>query len=199
MSEKPKYYDIRADFWEKHFKIAQTYDEYLEDSEPERAEKWVNMAKSIPALTEEQKSRLSGHNRKMNVLVYSGVWCGDCVRQGPMLLEVAKAAGPEVALRLIDRDESEALQDELRILGALRVPAVVFLTEDFFEIGRFGDRLLTIYRKKAERELGAVCDTGLIAPPEMQLAAEQAEWVDIFERMLLMARLSPPLRARYGD
>jgi hypothetical protein len=135
----------------------------------------------------------------MNVLVYSGVWCGDCVRQGPMFRRVAEACGPRVRLRLVDRDASKALQDELRILGALRVPAVVFLSEDFHEIGRFGDRTLATYRAKAARELGPACDAGIVAPPPEQLAAEQEEWVAVFERMLLMLRLSPPLRARHGD
>ena len=35
--------------------------------------------------------------------------------------------------------------------------------------------------------------------PEEELVAEQSEWVDVFERMILMARLSPPLRERHGD
>ncbi len=199
MSEKPKYYDNRAEFWRKHFELAQDYETYLANSEPDKGKRWREMAGKIPAVAPEQSERLAGHNRRLNVLVYSGVWCGDCVRQGPMIQRIAEAAGEQAAVRLIDRDESEELQDELRILGALRVPVVVFLTEDFFEIVRFGVRLLTVYRGKAQRELGATCDTGLVAPPEDQLAAEQNEWVDIFERMLLMARLSPPLREKHGD
>ncbi len=198
MSEKPKYYDNRAEFWKSHFEKSKGYDAYLQASPQDKAEKWKAMAAKIPPLTEAQKSRLSGIRRRINILAYSGVWCGDCVRQGPMLKQLAEACAM-ADLRWIERDESEALQDELRILGALRVPMVVFLTEDFYEIGRVGVRLLAVYRAKAQRELGAVCDTGLIAPPENQLAAEQAEWLDIFERMLLMARLSPPLRERYND
>ena len=66
-------------------------------------------------------------------------------------------------------------------------------------MGRFGDRLLSAYRAKAARELGEACSTGLFAPPIDELLAERSEWLDIFERMLLMLRLAPPLRARYGD
>jgi hypothetical protein len=197
--EKPKYYDVRCDFWRDHFDLALDYDAYLAGSEPEKAGKWREMEAKLPPLDGERVARLAAIERRMNVLVYSGVWCGDCVRQGPMIRRIVEACNGNATLRLIDRDVSEALSDELRILGALRVPAVVFLTEDFFEVGRFGDRLLTVYRVKAERELGAACDTGLVAPPAEQLAAEQTEWLDIFERMLLMARLSPPLRERYGD
>ena len=40
-----------------------------------------------------------------------------------------------------------------------RVPVVVFLSEDYFEVGRFGDRLLSAYRAKGAKELVAACAT----------------------------------------
>ena len=80
----------------------------------------------------------------------------------------------------------------------MRVPMVVFLTEDFHEIGRWGDRPLAVYRDKAVTELGAACPLPGSADGGA-LAAETAEWLDVFERMILMARLAPPLRARHGD
>jgi hypothetical protein len=199
VTEKPKYHDVRSEFWKRHFDLALDYDGYLAASEESRAQRWRNMDAQIPAPTPEQTVRLYDHNRTMHVLVYSGVWCGDCVRQGPMLRRIAEACGDRVELRFIDRDASEALQDELRVLGALRVPMAVFLSEDFFEIGRFGDRLLTAYRAKACRELGPACDAGILPPPPEELIAEIEEWVKVFERMLLMLRLSPMLRARHGD
>ncbi|MBI1373820.1 MAG: thiol reductase thioredoxin [Phycisphaera sp.] len=195
----PDYFDKRADLWRRAFTAALDYDAYLADSPADKAQRWRDRAAEIPALTAEQATRVQGYRRKLNVLVYSGVWCGDCVRQGPMIKAIADAAGDGVTLRVIDRDADAELRDELRLVGAMRVPVVVFLTEDFWEVGRFGDRGLTIYRLKAQREVGATCATGLIAEPAEQLAAEQGEWVDIFERMLLMARLSPPLRQRHGD
>lgn len=199
MNDRPKYYDIRADFWRRRFEAAAGYAEYLGASDPAKAIRWRDMEAQLPSLPGDASARLSGHRRRMHVLAYSGVWCGDCVRQGPMLRRIAEACGADVELRWVDRDADPELTDELRVLGAMRVPIVVFLSEDFFEVGRFGDRLLTVYRAKAARELGPACDTGLVAPPADQLAAEQAEWVDIFERMLLMLRLSPPLRERHGD
>ena len=86
------------------------------------------------------------------------------------------------------------LRDDLRVLGAMRVPMFLFLTEDFHEIGRYGDRPLTVYREKAATELGAACPLpGL--PDGGALAAETAEWLDVFERMILMARLAPAANA----
>lgn len=193
------YHDTRSGFWHAHFERALPYDRYLSASGTAHAKKWSDFADKIPALTHEQKARVSGYGRTMNVLVYSGAWCGDCVRQGPMVERIGAAAGPAVTVRFIERDTSPELQEELRVLGALRVPIVVFLSEDWFEVGRFGDRLLTSYRSKAAREIGPACDSGILPPPQDQLVAEQEDWVGTFERMLLMLRLSPPLRERYGD
>ncbi len=196
---EPKYRDARSDFWRRHFETATPYDDYLKASDPQKAARWAALASTIPPLTKEQKDRLSGLGRKLNVLVYSGVWCGDCVRQGPMIEKISRACGPGVQAKFIERDASEALQEELRVLGALRVPIAVFLSEDFFEIARIGDRTLSTYRAKARREIGPACYAGLIAPPADELAAELEEWVAAFERILLMLRLSPMLRERYGD
>lgn len=194
----PEYHDGRADFWRQHFERGQPYDAYLDASDARYADRWRKLAAQLPALTDADAARLRQHARRLHLLVYSGAWCGDCVRQGPMILALA-AACADAHVRFIDREASHALTEELRLVGAARVPVVVFLTEDFWELGRFGDRLLSAYRSKAQREVGAACDTGLVPPPAEELRAEFAEWRDVFERMLLMARLSPPLRARHGD
>ena len=197
MDEEPAYYDVRSGFWRRHFEMALDYDAFLKGSNPELAQRWIDSANRTPSLTEDQLDRLRGYDREMNVLMYGGAWCGDCARTGPMLKGIVDACGEKVDLRIIDREASEELQDELRILGALRVPVVVFLSEDFWEVGRFGDRVLTVYRAKAARETGRAFKAAILAPGA--LASEMGEWVDIFERMLIMLRLSPPLRRRHGD
>ena len=142
-------------------------------------------------------SEVKGYGRQMRVLVYGGVWCGDCVRQGPMFKKLVEAAGDDLELRFIDREASQELKDEVRILGATRVPMVIFLTEDYWEIAREGDRLLTIYRAKASRDVGRNFHGGILSPKAVR--AELAEWVDRFERAIIMARLAPPLRRRHND
>jgi thiol-disulfide isomerase/thioredoxin len=191
------YYDKRADFWRKYWGKAVEFDRYLEMAKPEEAEKWLERKERTPELSEEQSKRLEGFNRELNVFIYSGSWCGDCSRQIPMLLKMADAAGKKVKVKLIERDISTELQDELRIVGALRVPMVVFLTEDFWEVGRVGERLLNLYRSKAAREIGRGEDHGVLTPKA--LVNEMSDWLDVFERMLIMVRLSPPLRKRHKD
>jgi thiol-disulfide isomerase/thioredoxin len=197
LTDKPTYYDKRSDFWRRHFEMASEYEEYLQKSDPERVPRWRDSESRVPELTEEQLERLRGYDRELNILVYSGIWCGDCARQGPLLKKIVDACGEKANIRFIDRDASLELQDELRIVGALRVPTVVFLSEDFWEVGRYVEGTLSFYRSKAAREIGRGADTGILSPKARE--KELAEWVDIFEKYLIMLRLSPPLRRRHGD
>jgi len=198
MNSKPQYFDRRADFWRSHFESALSWKDYLTSGDPDYAKQWEELNCLIPPLTKEEKSRLGNLNRQLNILVYCGFWCGDCVRQGPMLHHIA-SAGSSIDLRFIDRESSEELQDECRILGALRVPIVIFLSEDYHEVTRFGDRHLSVYRTKLRRDRGEITTPPEFPPPKEELGVEQNEWIDLVERALIMLQLAPPLRARHKD
>lgn len=192
------YLDRRSDLFERVFRDAVSYRDYLLTGNDRERAAWARADAGLPALPDDAGTRLDPAGRIVNVLCLSGIWCGDCVRSVPIVAQLAEAAGPPLDLRFVDRDAVPELRDELRVLGAMRVPIVVFLTEDFYEIGRYGDRPLTVYREKAATELGAACPLPGSADGGA-LAAETNEWLDVFERMILMARLAPPLRARHGD
>ena len=53
----------------------------------------------------------------MRVLVISGSWCGDCVRQGPMIRQIADACDDSVELRVIDRDGAPISCAKITIAG----------------------------------------------------------------------------------
>jgi thiol-disulfide isomerase/thioredoxin len=197
MSEKQIYYDKRSELWKKIWNIALPYDEYLDKSDPLQSKRWFDSKVRVPELSKAQTEKLQGYNRRLNVLMYAGIWCGDCARQGPLLKKIVEIIGEKGKFRVIERDASKELQDELRILGALRVPVIIFLTEDFWEVQRFGERTLSIYQSKLAREVGPGADGGILTPKAR--FQELSEWIDIFERVLIMIRLSPPLRKRYND
>ena len=191
-----KYKDIRADFFRRYLEKALPYERYLETGKPHHAERWREYAKKI-SLGAAEERRIKSFARKMPVLVMSGIWCGDCARQGPML-RLIETANSAFEMRYIDNREHPELQEELRINGAEKVPVVVSFSEDFFELSRFGDRHLSVYMRKLEKELGVACDPGFGAPGE-ELEFELKEWIDYFERLQALLRLSPMLRGRYGD
>jgi len=190
-------FDIRRELWTRALEQALPFDQYLATGKPAHQERWQAYVDRIH-LTDAQRELLGSFRRVMHVLVLSGTWCGDCARQCPMLAAIA-AVTPAMKLSFIDSQSDVALRDELRVHGAARVPIAVTLSEDLFEVGRSGDRMLAAYKRKAAQELGAACDAGIVPPSEDELALELSEWVAFFERQQLLLRLSPFLRARHGD
>lgn len=178
-----------------------TYEPYLATGTSEQQKRWLTFQEAV-VLNDAQKRLLGGFVRPMKVLTISGIWCGDCVEQVPMLEKIAAATGGKMEHRLLDRDQHKELSSLLKICGGDRVPVVLFLTEDCDFCALGGDRSLSRYRAKALRELsseGATCSTGLVVPVAEQINATLQDWMDEVERVHLMVRLSPRYRKKYGD
>jgi len=149
-------------------------------------------------ITESQKQLLGRFTRKTNVLVLAGAWCGDCASQCPIFERFAEAA-PVLITRYLDRDEHADAQEALKINGGNRVPVAVFLSEDGQEVARYGERTLARYRQLVEQVVGEVCSSGLVKGTDPVQAQIVQEWLDEFERVQWMLRLSPRLRKIHGD
>jgi hypothetical protein len=150
------------------------------------------------SLLAKQHDLLGGFVRRMPVLCLAGAWCGDCINECPAFDHFARAS-TRIDLRFLDREVNPNLRDSLAINGGHRIPVVVFLSEDWFEVARYGERTLSTYRWLASQQLGPACPTGIVPPAGETIAANVAEWLAEFERSQLILRLSPRLRARYGD
>ncbi|MCA9290947.1 MAG: thioredoxin family protein, partial [Phycisphaerales bacterium] len=68
------------------FDDALDYDAYLA-TDPERGAKWTLIHDAV-ALTAPQRTLVTGFVRNVKILVSSGIWCGDCVQQGPLLQRI---------------------------------------------------------------------------------------------------------------
>ncbi|MDQ7801242.1 MAG: thioredoxin family protein [Armatimonadota bacterium] len=184
--------------WKVKFDQALGYHEFLDryGSEVHR-ERWRRVYEAV-ALTPEQRVLLQGFQRDMYLVVLAGVWCGDCVNQCPILQRFAEAT-PRIGLRFLDRDEHPDLRELLSINRGYRIPMVVFLSEDFVEVARYGERTLSIYRQMAADRLGPACPVGVVPPGEDLLRRVVQEWLNEVERVQLLLRLSPRLRLVHGD
>jgi thiol-disulfide isomerase/thioredoxin len=187
---------IESSVVESVFARGVSFDRYLE-GDPSRAGGWRTVYDRV-RLTDGQRAELASFTRDMKVLVVSGIWCGDCVQQGPLLARIAEA-NPRIDLRWVDRDEESGFSSRLKICGGGRVPVVVFAAEDFEVCAIAGDRTLSRYRGLARRQLGAACELPWAEIPSDETAAVLQEWLDEFERVQWMLRLSPRLRQRHGD
>lgn len=173
------------------------YDDFLDRyATPEQRNRWDAVYERV-TLTEPQRELLRSFKREMKVIVLAGTWCGDCVEQCPIFARFADET-ETIVLRFFDRDDQPILAKALQICGAARVPAVMFLSEDDFPCGRYGDRTLSKYRKMASELTGAACPTGLARDDQLTAAVAQ-EWLDEFERIQLMLRTSGRLRQKHGD
>lgn len=184
--------------WSSAFEAALPYTQFLDQhAKPTQRARWDAMHARV-RLSGDQAALLGGFVRRMPVLVMAGAWCGDCVNQCPVFDHFAQAS-PAVDLRFIDRDARADVREALALNGGARVPMVAFLSEDFAEVSRYGDRTLSAYRRLAVEQLGAACPTGLVPPSDEATAAALADWLGEFERAQLILRLSPRLRERHGD
>ncbi len=187
---------LSATSLESWFNQGQSYDDYLANA-PEKATPWRdNDARCV--LSDNQQTLLNSFTRTMNVLCLSGVWCGDCSSQGPMLNAIASGS-PNIELKWLDRDVAKELSDHLAINQGNRVPTVLFMSEDFEPVSVMGDRALARYRAKAAKSLGAYCELPIAMIPEDEFQATLQDWLNEFERVQLLLRLSPRLRQRHND
>jgi hypothetical protein len=187
-----------AKFLQSQFEQALNYSAYLQTGTDEQKRRWAQVYDAAHLLPL-QLTLLSGFARQMNVLVISGIWCGDCVQQCPLIERIAEGVPEKIALRYVDRDQHTELSSTLRINGGDRVPVVLFMAEDFELCGIYGERTLSRYRAIARRQLGASCPTGIGAPDQDEMAATLGDWLNEFERMQLLLRISPRLRQKYED
>ena len=189
---------MNPQYFSDKFATALTYPDYLKTGTDEQRRRWQQVYDAAH-LTDAQTNLLQGFVRPMNLLIISGIWCGDCIQQCPLIARIAEANPQKISLRLLDRDQHRDLIDAFRLNGGDRVPVVLFLAEDFEFCSAYGDRTINRYRAFAKKYLGPACPTGIVSPDQDELAATVADWLTEIERVQLMLRLSPRLRQKYGD
>jgi thiol-disulfide isomerase/thioredoxin len=185
-------------FLVEKFGMGLPYERYLQTGNEERQRRWKQVYDAVH-LTDAQKSLVGGFVRQMKILIFSGIWCGDCVQQCPLIHRIAEANPEKIDLRFAERAKESELVPELRINAGSRVPVVVFLSEDNEWCATAGDRTIHRYRALAHARLGPMCPTGIVAPEKEELDATLADWLNDVERVQLMLRLTPRLRQKYQD
>ncbi len=189
---------LTPDFLRRAYDAGLTFMDYLATGTADQQSHWQRVYDGVH-LSTEQTDLVQRFTRELYVLGLSGIWCGDCVQQGPLLQRIAEANPDRVHLRWLDRDEHASLQQQVRICGGNRVPVFLFCAEDFELLGWYGDRTLARYRAVAARQLGASCPLPGAPVDATEQASTLHEWLNEVERFHLMARISPRLRQKHGD
>ncbi len=79
------------------------------------------------------------------------------------------------------------------------MPVAIFMAEDFEFCGVYGERPLSRYRILARKKLGDACEIAIAPPDADEHASTLADWLDEFERIQLLLRISPRLREKHAD
>lgn len=183
---------------EKLLRTGLEYEPFLKQyGTEEHQRRWGQVHRAF-TLSAEQQALLSSFRRTMGVLVVAGTWCGDCVQQCPIFDHFAQACS-RIQLRFFDRDAQPDLAAELAVCGANRVPAVLFVSQDYYPCGRYGDRTLARYRRLAAQQLGGSCPTGIAAPETDELQSVAQDWLNEFERIQWMLLTSARLKTLNGE
>ena len=78
-------------FLKSKFDLALPYDQYVRTGTDEQQRRWQQFYDATAsAITPAQRDTLNGFVREMNVLIISGIWCGDCVQQCPLIQRLAE-------------------------------------------------------------------------------------------------------------
>ena len=188
---------MQADYLKQKHEAGLGYTDYVATGDPGKQQAWQAIYDQT-SLTDAQQALLGSFSRKMNVIGLSGTWCGDCVQQGPLIQKIAEGSDL-IDLRWLDRDEHSDLQERVPINAGKRVPVLIFCAEDYEPVGWFGDRTLSRYRAMAAKNLGGACPLPGAPVADDELHATLSDWLNEFERVQLLLRLSTRLRAKHGD
>ena len=189
---------MTPEYLSRQFASAVGYDKYLQTGKEDQQQRWKRVYDAA-SLTSVQRELIGGFVRQMNILVVSGIWCGDCVEQCPLIQRIAEVNPEKIDLRFVERDQRPEFRDQVSMNGGHRVPVVLFLAEDFQWCATAGDRSIHRYRAVAARKLGPSCPIGIVAPDKDELEATLRDWANEVERVQLMLRLTPRLREKYKD
>lgn len=189
---------MNAAYLKAKHEAAKPYEAFVAGGTERQQADWRAVYEKV-GLTKQQQRLVGGFVRRINVIGLAGVWCGDCAQQCPLIQRIAEAHPAAVDLRWLDRDEHMDLQEKVMINAGKRVPVILFCAEDYELVGWYGDRTLSKYRAVVAKALGTSCPLpGAPVDPDEQAAVIQ-DWVNEFERVHLLLRVSGRLRRKHGD
>ncbi len=85
-------------YFAEKFAAAHPYDRYVQTGTDEQLRRWKQVYDAA-TITEPQRNLLCGFVRQMNLLIISGIWCGDCVEQCPLIARIAETNPEKISLR----------------------------------------------------------------------------------------------------
>lgn len=100
--------------------------------------RYKRLDKSI-VIPEEKANFFKNYTKSVTLLVITESWCGDAAQIVPVVNKIAEL-NPKIMLKLVFRDENEALMNLFLTNGAKAIPVVVFLDLENNVLNHWGSR-----------------------------------------------------------
>ncbi|MCK4765226.1 MAG: thioredoxin family protein [Candidatus Aminicenantes bacterium] len=119
-----------------YFEKALPYEEYI-SLLGENLELYQHHYKkfTIPGAQEEKIRKY----KSLKILVLAEPWCGDCTAILPIVGKIAETIGAW-SVKVLLRDKNLDLMEQFLTRGGLAIPILLFLTEDYSLLSRWGPR-----------------------------------------------------------
>jgi thiol-disulfide isomerase/thioredoxin len=130
-----------------------TYDQYMQGIKVNKArfEEYYANIKLQPGQAAALRELTTSEGGPNHMMVIGEDWCGDVVRELPVLARFAEAAGLE--LRIFPRDENHDIMNEYLKEGLyMSIPVAVFYTKDHDYICHWIERSQAANREQGEIE-----------------------------------------------
>ena len=140
---------------QERFAQGMTYDEYMDSVKVNKAriEEYYDNVRLDSEQTDALRELAGADGGPARLMVIGEDWCGDVVRELPVLARVAEAAGLE--LRIFPRDENHDIMNEFLKEGKyMSIPVVVFYDQGHEYICHWIERSQTASREQGEIEAG---------------------------------------------
>lgn len=134
------------------FEAGMTYDQYKAQMTRNR-EQFDQNEKDLQ-LSSDDALAFKSLPQRLNVLALAEDWCGDVIANLPIVGRVAEASQGKLNLRVLLRDQQpgEHVMDEHLNKGQYKsIPTVIFLDEQFNELGTWVERPESVTRVREEK------------------------------------------------
>ena len=167
----------------ERFGQGMTYDEYMETVKVNKAriEEYYSNVSLGSDQTEALRELAGTEGGPAKMMVIGEDWCGDVVRELPVLARVAEAAGLE--LRMFPRDENHDIMNEFLKEGLyMSIPVAVFYDQGHEYICHWIERSEAANREQGEIEAAIRAEDPEISDQDFgrqrraRTAAKAADW-----------------------
>jgi hypothetical protein len=136
----------------QQFEAGMTYEAYK--AQMSRNKEQFEQNERDVQLSDDDLQRLRRLPKPLNVLALAEDWCGDVVANLPVLGRIAQASDGKLTLRVLLRDQEPGtvVMDEHLHQGQYKsIPTVIFLDQDFREVGIWIERPASVTRLREDK------------------------------------------------